>query len=242
MTIKKKLKVPKSNKRDTVHKAGKVLIAAGGAYASWATGIPGFPLAAELYSLILRPPLTRKTEQFMSDLYEIIISHEEQIEQFRQESLRQNDFAVSMIWRATLMASYNKQEKFQYLQNAVLNTILEIDIDEEEKHVFFDLIDGLTHTHIKALRFLSEERETMPDISGKHFVQVFIRRYPEYEGREEFLGQRIDEIADKALIETSEVGSDTRGVIRHVKPPYLTKMGERFLRFISTPAVLRVTK
>jgi hypothetical protein len=88
------LKLPKSDKWEIIYKAGKV----GGAVAGGMTGYPGFStLASELYSAIIKAPMTKRTDEFLMGVFEKLIKLEQKVYGFNIESLKDNELFISLI-------------------------------------------------------------------------------------------------------------------------------------------------
>jgi hypothetical protein len=113
--------LPKRRVGDYAHTAAKaglsLITIAGGA-------------AAELFSLVLAPPLDLELE-----------------------NLQNNEAFMSLMLQATQTAMRTHQrEKLEALPNAVLNVATSKSLDEEKQLIFLGLVDIFTVTHLEILR------------------------------------------------------------------------------------------
>lgn len=116
--------------------------------------------AAELFSLVLAPPLERRRDAWLEGLYRRLKQLEEQIADFHFEDLQHNEAFVSSVLQATQAAlRTHQQEKLEALQNAVLNVALGRTVDEERQLVFLGLVDIFTVTHLEILRLFASPSE-----------------------------------------------------------------------------------
>jgi hypothetical protein len=112
--------------------------------------------AAEFFSLVLAPPLERRRDAWLEDLYRRFRQLEEKVESFRFEDLQHNEAFVSATLQATQAAlRTHEQQKLEALGNAVLNVALGRTADEEKQLVFLGLIDIFTVTHLEILRLFA---------------------------------------------------------------------------------------
>jgi hypothetical protein len=72
------------------------------------------------------------------------------------EELREDDDFVDAVITASRVAAANRQaEKWDALRNAVLNTILGVEPEDDLRATFLRYVDELTPTHLALLRFMS---------------------------------------------------------------------------------------
>jgi hypothetical protein len=115
--------------------------------------------AAEIFSTVIAPPLTRRRDEWVESIARSLKDLEGKVAGFKIENLRDNKIFITTVMHATQAAIMNHQvEKLNALRNAVLNSALGINIDENTQHMSLEYIDGLTALHLKVLSFLDEPR------------------------------------------------------------------------------------
>ena len=111
--------------------------------------------AAELFSLVLAPPIERRRDGFLEDLYLRLKQLEGQVKGFHLEDLQKNEAFVSAALQATRAAiGTNQQEKREYLRNALLNIAAGKDTDEIKQQIFLNAVEAFTPAHVKALNLI----------------------------------------------------------------------------------------
>lgn len=122
------LKPPKPSAVDAGHAIVKGLISA----------IPalGGP-AAELFGLVIAPPLEKRRNEWMNAIAQKITDLERKQAGFKIEDLAGNQLFLTVVMQSTVAALRNHQkEKLDALQNAVVNTARGIDLEENLQLLF----------------------------------------------------------------------------------------------------------
>ena len=142
------LERPEPEKRDKVHTAVKAVMAL----------IPSIGgTAAELFSMVIAPPLEKRRNQWLDDIAERLKSLEEVVDGFRVEDLSQNETFITTMMHATQAAIRNhQQEKLEALRNAVLNAAMPKDTEDDRRLMFLNFIDELTPWHLRLLHFFDD--------------------------------------------------------------------------------------
>jgi hypothetical protein len=113
--------------------------------------------AAELFALVLAPPLEKRRDAWLEQLYDSLKRLEKQVEGFRISDLSQNEAFISATIQATQIAlRTHQQQKREALRNSVLNVFRDKSLDEEKQTFFFSLIDLFTVTHLELLRLFAD--------------------------------------------------------------------------------------
>jgi hypothetical protein len=124
--------------------------------------------AAELFSLVLAPPLERRRDAWLEDLFERLKKIETQQAGFRIENLQNNEAFISLMPQATQTAMRTHQrEKLEALRNAVPNVATSKSLDEEKQLVFLGLVDIFTATHLEILRLFVNPGAYPPERRGE---------------------------------------------------------------------------
>jgi hypothetical protein len=140
--------LPQRTAGDYVHGIAKAALSA--------VPIVGSP-AAELFALVLAPPLEKRRESWLQELYESLKRLERQESGFKMNDLANNEVFVSTTIQATQIALRTHQvEKRDALRNALLSVIRDKSLDEEKQIFFLALIDLFTVTHLELLRCFAD--------------------------------------------------------------------------------------
>lgn len=216
-------------KRDHAYTSGKVAAAAGGTVLGGMIGVPALgAVFSEFYSTILKPPLTKRSAEFLISIEERLLNLEREIGGFRIQDLSQKPIFISGFMQAYQISLRNHQdEKLQALRNAVINMARPEFPEDDVYMMFINWIDAFTPWHVRILHFLDE---TENRVAGQ-MVEIVCNRFPELTDERGFASQIIKELEDHGLIkDTGEIAFPDD----HVTIPfYTTTMGKKFLRFIS---------
>ena len=137
----------KRTKRDVGHTLAKAGLSA--------IPIVGGPIA-ELISLVWEPALSKRRDAWLKEIADNLESLTEKIDEFKIENLADNETFITTTIQASQAAIRNHQkEKLEALRNAVLNSALGIDLDDDLQLFFLSLIDNITVSHIQALKIIA---------------------------------------------------------------------------------------
>jgi hypothetical protein len=140
MSEKQKLPVPKRSAGDVVH-----AIVKGGLSTIQTYG----GAAAELFAVILPPPLEKRREDWMESVSERLDKAEANI-----ESLGLNPSFVTIVVHATSIAvRTHQEEKLEALRNAVVNSAVGPAPSDDLQAIFVNLVDSFTPTHLRILKY-----------------------------------------------------------------------------------------
>src|SRR4030042_1026429 len=112
-------------------------------------GISGIPIiggpAAEIFSLIIVPPLSKRRDRWIESIAEDLKKLEEKVSGFKIEELSENDAFITAVTHSSQVAIRNHHdEKFEALRNAVLNAALPNAPEEDLQLMFLEFVDTLT--------------------------------------------------------------------------------------------------
>lgn len=156
--------------KSNLEKIKDAAIGVGGAAAiggGIATGNPFLVLtgATAVFGSILSPTLNARREKWFSELQKGFDELKNKVKGFDPEKSLQNDEVVTVVLQATQIAMRtHNEEKLQILRNAVLNTALKIDIIEDEKSMFFNIVDDLTPIDIAVLRTFYDPQKAIKEL------------------------------------------------------------------------------
>jgi hypothetical protein len=137
---------PQPGEADAVHAATRGLVSL----------IPGAGGAIdELLSLVLAPSVSRRRDEWLKELADVVEEMKARIDDFKIEDLAQNEAFVSATIHATrIAAGTHKEEKRKILRNALLNIALGTGPDEDTQQIFLNVVDAFTASHVRVLDVL----------------------------------------------------------------------------------------
>jgi hypothetical protein len=222
------LNIPKPTRGDHVH-----TVVRAGLSAIPAVGGP----TAELFNAVIQPPLSRRRDEWMESVGEKL--QELEARGVDVKKLSEDEAFVSAVLQATTIAMKTHQrEKLDALHNAVLNTALKIDIDEQMQEMFLSLMERFTATHLHVLKAHAvadqdtrrnkvqfSQREIAQRISGKGFLPLGLD------------GSDLVQIATEELCALKFLVSQPTGIVAPVSEDFkqVTSTGDRFLKFVAKP-------
>jgi hypothetical protein len=221
---------PKRTAGDVAHALAKGVISA--------VPFAGGP-AAELFALVISPPLERRRDEWMNELAEALKVLEEE-GRVTGERLRNSEQFITAALQATQIALRSGPgEKRQALRNAVLNSALPNPPEESEQQYFLRLIDDLTPWHLRILGLFAdpeawyERAGRTPQFSAGSLRALLEDAYPELRGRRDTYDQFWADLRARGLVTTDHLHTMmTGGGLFHRRA---TTLGERFIKFVSSP-------
>jgi len=215
------------------------------AYALAKAGISQIPYigatVSEILPLILAPPIEKRRSEWLKGLGEGLRILEKQFTDFKLESLQNNETFITTAIQASQAAIRNhQQEKLDALRNAVLNSALSINIEEDLQLMFLNFVDELTPWHLKELKFFDNPKAWGQKYQidfGKPYMgspsQIFEKAFPELEGRSELYSIFTKDLFSHGLMTTDSLGGmmSENGIFGS----RTTDMGKKFLHFITSP-------
>lgn len=212
------------------------------AYTTAKAGLSSIPFvggaASELFSLVLTSPVEKRKEEWLINIYHSLQDLQEKVEGFNIEKLSNNEQFVSVIARASQLAIMNHQtEKLKALHNAVINTALQNNVDENEQMMFLNMIDTFTPWHLKLIYYFenpnlrfNEGGINKPNISMGGITSGLYVYYSELTGRDEFVSVIFKELYRSGIINTDSLGGSMTQ--QGIFASRLTEYGKRFLKYI----------
>jgi hypothetical protein len=198
--------------------------------------------AKELFNTVIAPPLAKRQAEWMDSIAQRLIELENKVEGFKIENLSGNEKFISTIFYATTLNIRNHQEeKIEALENAVLNTALNISIEEDSQHIFLNFIDELTPSHLITLKYfenpikwIESKNISMPNYSAGGASTIFNHALPEIAKNPDFAKQIVSDLHSRGLAfdwESMHVMVTKASMFA----PRITQLGRQFLEFISSP-------
>ena len=205
--------------------------------------------AAELFGLLIITPLEARRITWMNTIAERLKSLEKTIEGFSFQGLQDNPLFVTAVMHATTIALRNHQkEKLEALQNAVVNTAVGIDIEENLQLFFLEMVDELTPLQLRILTYFNDPKKWFK-MQGQELSTVQAHSSPSgkpvpyyalYEAIPEFndLDGRsvtdfiVDDLHNKGLL-VPKVEDLEKETATRMFDSRTTKLGKQFIRYLS---------
>ena len=112
--------------------------------------------AAEVFALIIAPPLEKRRDEWLQELADIVNELERRQPSVTPEELSKNDAFISATLQASQIAMRTHQaEKRECLKNALFHVATQESADDQAQAFFLELVDVFTVTHIEILRLFS---------------------------------------------------------------------------------------
>jgi hypothetical protein len=183
------------------------------------TPVIGGPVV-ELFNMLIAPPLEKRRDEWLIELYKRLKKAEQEIDGFKIENLQSNDQFISILFSATQIAMRTHQkEKLEALRNAVINSSISPQIEENQHWVFLNMLDRYTPWHIIILKFYDTPRHT----DDKNFPEPF-------NTHKDFAQKIVKELNNDGLVYTTVTKVDNNMIL-----PNITNLGKQFLKFFDDP-------
>ena len=198
---------------------------------------------AEIFSLILEPPITKRRDAFLIAIYGELQSLSEKVDDFNIEELVENEIFITSLTHAVPVAVKNHQiEKITALKNVVLNSALPNAPNEDKQLMFLDFIDSFTSWHLKLLLlfddpegYASENDISFPNWQGGGIRSVIELVFPILKNEKQFTTQVWKDLFNHGLFNTSADSINTMMTGNGMISPRTTELGQEFLNFIMDP-------
>lgn len=200
----------------------------------------GGPIA-EFFSFVISPPLVKRRDEWLIEIHGRLKSLEEKNEGSNIANLQDNENFISILLYATQIAMRTHQkEKLEALKNAVINSLLVPEIDENMQMIFINIIDRYTPWHLIILNCLNDPRKFCEEKGIKYSCNIAGSKSsmlecanPELKGRRDFYDQIVKDLYYNGLLinfDSLHTNMSENGVFES----NTTKMGKDFLRFIQS--------
>lgn len=213
---------PKRSAGDVAHTVAKAGLSA--------VPIVGGP-AAELFQLVIVPPLEKRRAEWMERVAEGLKKLE--AKGLNIETLRDNEQFISAVMQASQIAlRTHQEEKLNALRNAVLNVASNQTPDEALQAMFLSFVDNFTEWHMRVLK-LFQHPPDQPGVMMGSLVPALENRYPELRERREFYDNIWRDLFSRGLVNTQSLHGMMSG--SGLTQKRTTDHGDMFLAFITEP-------
>jgi len=197
--------------------------------------------AVELFSALIKPPLEKRRDEWMTLIGEKLLKLEEKGNIVINE-LQNNDAFIDLLMDASQTVMRNSQlQKRLALQNAVINAALKVDPDESIQHIFIRWIDELTVWHLNLLLLFRDpsawaagHNHSLSNYRLGSLATVIVDAFPELRDKRDFYDMIWNDLHQRGLVNTESLHTTMTGDGMFAKRTSDTC--DRFLKFISEPA------
>jgi hypothetical protein len=194
-------------------------------------------LAAELFGLIVTPPLEVRRTEWMNNLSLKIKALEEQ-KSIKLEDLKDNEQFIDVILQATSMALKTSEKiKIDSFRNAVLNTAIGLAPDKTKTQIFLNTLDRFTVWHILILEFIDSptmwfknRNKSLPNQLGGSLFRVIIDTFPELKNQDELIDVIWNDLKSAGFHNSG--GIKTMMTNEGILGERTTSLGRQFIHFI----------
>lgn len=196
-------------------------------------------LAAEIFGLIVTPPLEVRRTDWMNELAQKIRLLEEK-KSINIESLKDNEQFIDVVLQATSMALKTSEKlKIESFRNAVLNTAIGEVPDKTKSQIFLNQLDRFTIWHILILDFIDSpihwfknRKKNPPNYLGGSIYALITEAFPELKNQDELLDVIWNDLKTAGFHNTGNIKTMMTG--DGVLSEKTTSLGKEFLSFITT--------
>jgi hypothetical protein len=189
------------------------------------------PITVELFARLITPGLERRREEWFRELATDLDALKARMD---IEDLANDEAFVSAMIQATRIALSNHQEsKRALLRKALVSIATHCEPDEDLQHIYLQLLDEFTPSHVTLLNFLWTGSARVATANGGELPQfvtyqeVLERFEPEFRGKVELVQQVIIDLNRRGL-------STLQGAKLAFPQQVITNHGIAFLRFLQT--------
>jgi hypothetical protein len=136
------------------------------------------------------------------------------------DTLKSDENFISLLLRASGVAiKTHQKERVNALRNLLLNSVVDRDTTEDQKHLFLSLVDEQTISHFKILS-LSQGGICWMPINGQddkrgfgvwvELAKVLCREFDEFSEKEDFIYQIITDLQNKQLLRSVRIPIEYR--------------------------------
>lgn len=195
-------------------------------------------LAAEIFGLVVTPPLDKRRAEWMNEVTEKLKELEnKKVIDF--EELQSNEQFIDVVLQATSYAlKTSEKEKIRAFRNAILNTATGDSPNKTVSQIFLNQLDRFTVWHIKILNFIDSPRQWFkrfdkipPNYMSGSISSVLEEAYPELKNQDALVEIIWNDLLTAGFHKTSGLNSMMIG--DGVLSDRTTDLGKEFIAFIT---------
>lgn len=195
-------------------------------------------LAAEVFGLIVTPPLEKRRAEWMNEVAQKLKDLEIK-QQINFEELQQNDQFIDVVLQATTYAlKTSEKEKIEAFQNAIMNTAVGEAPNETISQIFLNQLDSFTIWHIVILKFIDDPKlwfqkanRTPPNFIAGSLSNVIFDAFPELKQQNDMVNIIWNDLRTAGLHSTGDLNTIMSG--GGMLSGRTTSLGKKFLKYIS---------
>lgn len=194
--------------------------------------------AAEVFGLLVIPPLDKRRAEWMNEMAQKLKDLEER-KKIDFKELQNNDQFIDVVLQATTYAlKTSEKEKITAFQNAITNTAVGVTPDKTISQIFLNQLDSFTVWHIKILKFIDDPRlwfqkanRTPPSFMAGSLSNILFEAYPELKDENDMVGVIWNDLRIAGLHGTGDLNTimSEDGTLSS----RTTNLGKKFLDYIS---------
>lgn len=196
--------------------------------------------AAELFGLVVAPPLEKRRSAWMREVGEALSrAHAERA--IDLERAANDDTFLDTALQASQLALRNHQEeKIQALRNAVVNAAASQAPSASLQQFFLRLVDEFTVWHLRLLKlfqspeaWFTEHGMPWPNLYMGGLSHVVESAFPELRGQRDIYDQFWRDLYLRGMVSTEHLHTTMTG--GGLASKRTTELADQFLRFITSP-------
>jgi len=195
--------------------------------------------AAELFSLVITPPLERRRAEWLNAIAERLKELESKVQGFKIEALKDNPLFITTVMHATIVALRNHQkEKLDALQNAVVNSARGIDIEENLQLVFLNMVDELTPLHMQVLKYFDNPPNWFKEYGVKFSIYMggastgLEAALPELKDQRDLYDTLVMDLYNRGLVSADKTLLHAMMSEQGILASRTTELGKKFLKYV----------
>ena len=203
------------------------------------------PPARILYEIAIAPPFQLRTIKWMNMVAIKLKQQDEKFNELKPENLTNNEvFQSAFTASARIAVQTHQKEKLEALCNALLNTVIMKDLDENFKLLFFAYIESMTVLHMDIIKFFRQLREGEGALDKMYvpYFELYKEERKPYVNMDEILFTSLcKDLENKGLLlrgkKIGSGGGPGKSPTGHFQWIRHTELGEHFYKFIIEPQV-----
>jgi len=193
--------------------------------------------AAEIFGLVVTPPLEKRKIQWMNEIGERL-AELEKTKGINIAELANNELFIDVMMQAsTLAIKTSQKEKVEAFRNAILNTAIDNTIDDIKSHIFLTQLDKFTVWHIKLLilvenpaDFFKKANKIFPTYMAASLSNIIKEAYPELKNEDSLLDIIWNDLKIAGFHNSGDLKTTMSGPGLATKKT--TELGDEFLNYI----------
>lgn len=202
--------------------------------------------AAEIFEVIVHPPLQKRLEQWREDVVAAIKKIQESGQIEIGELLQDERFSTTVIQATTVVLRNHHQEKREALKNAIVNATLSPQKASDLHLAFVRFVDELSPAHVRFLKAIKDHEGEIAPLKSYTEIYNFISKEILGETTTDQFKMYCLELEGRGLIRISPDINDFPGIykatgllVEDIDLPRMrtSEVGVNFLEFISDSTI-----